>query len=232
MKCTLAIAALLLPLSLLAQDSLKKKNEIGLFAESYSSRYTYGQSINTLGITYKHHTSDFLTLVLTAGQTNYSVAPWQSGQPINFDTLTWRNIHTGASMATIGVAVEAQRKFYKRFSLYAGAELRAAYGKGNYDTVLVTQYKISSPNPHPGAPAQSMYASINTYQGPEVSIMQTNILPYIGIKVNFGRFNVGYMLSSYMFQFQNQSSGAYTYGTFNFSLGNTSQRFFLTYRFR
>ena len=233
MKSALIVAASLLPLPLFAQDSTQKKNELGLFAETNSmDSYNGGPVMSTLGLTYKHHKNDFLALVLSAGQTNYNMSYSRYNHPIDFnDTLRWRDIRTNASLATISVGAEVERKFYKRVSLFAGGELRASYGSGRTDTAYVTEYKVPYPGTHPGGPAYVIDATVTNSSGASLSIMQAGLIPYIGVKVSLNRLTLGYSLSNYMFRFQSEVSYNHTFSIMNFELGNTYQRLFVTYKF-
>lgn len=233
MKSALIVAALLLPLPLFAQDSAQKKNELGLFAESNSmDSYDGGPVMSTLGLTYKHHKNDFVALVLSAGHTTYQFAPHSYVHPADFkDTLTWRDLHTNVSLLTIGTAVEVQRKFYKRLSLFAGGELRLSFGEGRSDTMNMSLYRVPYPSTYPGSPGYYIDGTVNSQAGADLSVMQVGILPYIGIKVALGRINLGYSISNYMFRFQSEVSDRNATTYMNFELGNTYQRLFATYRF-
>lgn len=234
MKSALIVAASLLPSHLFALSWLNhKKNELGLFAETNSmDSYNGSPVMSTVGLTYKHHKNDFLSLVLSAGQTNYNMAYSRYNHPIDFnDTLRWRDIRTNASLATISVAAEVQRKFYKRVSFFAGGEFRASYGTGRTDTANITEYKVPYPGTNPGNPRYIIDATVTNTTGAGISVMQAGLLPYIGVKVSLNRLTLGYSLSNYMFRFQSEASDNHTYSLLNFELGNTYQRLFVTYKF-
>jgi hypothetical protein len=232
MKYTVVAAILLFPLNLFAQDPLQKKNEIGVFAESNFMDGYGGPVMSTIGVSCKHAQSELLSFTALAGRTNYSIEPQPFKRPINIDTITWSNRSTNASLFMAGAGVEAQRKFYKRIHLFAGGELRMSWGKGRCDTVIITEYKNTSPATQPAWPAYSITSFFDRRSGADMIVTQMGLVCYIGIKVVLDRFNAGYTLSNYLYRYHNQRTDNGISDTHsNFELGNTYQRLFVAYRF-
>lgn len=236
----LMIAALALAtLNATAQDTeiapektkrMPGKNEIGLIGETFGTGH-YGNSNYSggLGIQYKRWAKPNIAyrIMGSMGGYNHNSMPKfvdKKGDTV-FQTQTYSNI----PMYFVGGGLEVQRHFYKKVTLYAALELRAGYGSGTYDEVLVKEVQ-NDIIPHMGS--STIHHEVSTIARGDVSAFVIDVTPYIGAKINFKRISVGTEATIVKFGMEAVDYSKYQgYSTGNFDMGNFRQRIFVNWRF-
>lgn len=166
-----------------------KKNEIGIFGQAaFGYTNNEGQVIN--GIQYKHWIKPNVGIRILGGFSPY----YSSRRPIvleriGYDTVRVRNYYHEANTVFVGLGIEAQRHFYKRVFLYAAVDIIGGYGTGQAqtNTSLNSIYNSSQ-----------IFISNNLpdYVYGKYSRTYVKLLPNIGSKIVFKRFDFGLDMSA------------------------------------
>jgi hypothetical protein len=228
---SLSVCLLLLPLHIFAGDTTAHKNSFGIYTETNAAfAATTNPGMGTVGLVYKIRRSPINSFVATLGYTGYNDRPEPRFTSFNKDTAFSRPGVTKVGLVTAGFGIEAQRHFYRRVSLYAGAELRAGYGSGTTDTFSRTHYNRPYTNP-----ANGHVSPYNDYTDTrvltnDVTMVSANFTAYLGARVDIKRLSIGLQFMNGM-RYENimpdKGSG---YSNLSWDLSNITQRLLFTYR--
>jgi hypothetical protein len=213
----------------LAQTDSTATSCIGIFAETNSIASGDVPTINTYGLQYQRMNRNHLSYIISAGYGNYSYNQTDPFNRIAGDTSAKRYYKDDINLATAGFGVEAEHHVYHRLWIFAGFNARLGYGTGTTDTTEQKQYNVHITNPAPGMPSDLMgYNSRHIASGSE-SLLCFGFTPHVGVKLQFGRLFVGTSFMNYAL-FRNIYAGNHSYGSFDFNMGNITQRVFVNYR--
>lgn len=238
-KFVIIIASVLATFSATAQDTereqatpkrLPGKNEIGLVGEMFSGGYTGNSNYNShLGIQYKRWAKPNIAyrIMGAIGDYNYHSTPKFVDK--KGDTLYHIQTYSSVPMYFVGGGVEVQRHFYKKVTLYAALELRAGYGSGTYDEMLVKEVQQDI-TPYLGS--TTIHHEVSTLRRGNVSAFILDVAPFIGAKINFRRISLGTEASLVKMGLESVSyAGAPGRGTGNFTMTDFRQRIYVNWRF-
>jgi len=232
----LIIASVLSTMGATAQDTEREqvipkrapgKNEIGLFAQVLFSDNSGGYA-NVTGLQYKRWAKPNIAYRIMGGLGYFDRASKPVFKGLSGDTILQTQSQVNVPMYFAGGGVEVQRHFYKKVTLYAAIELKAGYGSGATDDILIKELQQYT-YPHWG---NNYYYEATTTGNSNTTAFVMDATPFIGAKINFKRLCLGTEISAIRAGFQivnsqNQPDNS----TADFDAGSFGQRIYLNYRF-
>jgi hypothetical protein len=235
MKKLLVIIMLIACMRANAQDDIKREDvtlveplmlkkpaqELGIFTQiSYGVQNP--DNIGMTGILYKRFKNEHLGYRLTAAYGSMLYDESYSNYRMTPDTFTQRTDRYTVDMALVGAGLEAQRHFYKHYTLFAALELKAGYGSGRMDTAISKTFSY-----------KDGYAVYETaVKANNVNMFYAAFTPTLGIKAESSRLAVGLELLPINISIRNTVyDGKSNLFAANFSLGDFATRVFVNYRF-
>ncbi len=228
---SLSVCLLLLPLQIFADDTTTHKNALGIYTETnavFSAIHNPG--IGAVGLVYKIRRSPVNSFVATLGYTGYNDRPIPQFTSFNKDTAFSRPGVTKVGLVTAGFGIEAQRHFYRRVSLYAGAEVRAGYGSGTTDTFSRAHYNRPYTNPANGHVSPYNDFTDTRILTSDVAMVTGSFTAYLGARVDIKRLSIGLQFMNGMVYENIKPDKAAGYSNLNWDLSNITQRLLFTYR--
>ncbi len=224
-----AVIIAVLSLSLFAQaqqnlPAVKDKkvpgnNELGVFTDFNIG--SASQSINMLGVQYKHWKNNIMAYRISLGSGKYYDQGTELFLPSgNLDTVYSRRVNYELPMAFLAIGAEVQKAFYRKLFFYGALELKGGYGRGRYDSVYLKRSVYNN--------GGYVDASNRSTTG---SAYYAALSPAFGLKLNFRRLVIGTEFTSLM-QFVSKEAYRGRDGNFSFDLSSLNQRIFINYRFR
>ena len=238
-KFVIVIASVLATFSATAQDTEREqvtpkrvpgKNEMGLVAEIFNNG-NMGNSNYTshFGVQYKRWAKPNIGYRVLAAAGNFSYHTMPRFIDKRGDTVYQTQTFSSTPMYFAGGGVEVQRHFYKKITLYAALELRAGYGSGTYDEVLVKEVQEEL-RPYFGA--STLHHEVSTIRQGDVSAFILDVTPFIGAKLNFKRISLGTEATIVRMGMESVNYSKFAdYTTSNFNIGDFRQRIYVNWRF-
>jgi hypothetical protein len=214
---------LLLPVSLLAQDSLKHKNEIGLMADLNMG--SENNNLNMVGLQYIRWKNPHFAGRFSISIAGYSITQSETFLPSYYtDSIFSKQANYTLSMVHFSAGFQVQRHFYRKVYLYAGGDLSLGLGTGYYDTSFIRRGITSNG----GVYEQVNYGNTTKRSGD----LYVGVSPFLGVKINLKRWVIGTELSNAIHGVS-RSNGVGNGKSFSmdFAAANFNQRLYINYRF-
>lgn len=236
MKFVLHLALIILPCLAFAQEQKENspqpirldkpfKNELGVLFQGGMGNNNNNNDVDMIlaGVQYSHWVNERVGYRIIGAYGQYSSYSGVNSFAVNQDTVLRKQTEIRINMPVLGAGLMAQRHFYRRVYLFAGLELRGAYGNGTRDTLVQTEY--TGPDNFIQVGYRSGRASS------DVSLLLINVDASIGAKLQFRRLVVGAEVLPLNVSYRLQNIDGSSYGIMDANLGTFSNRVFLQYRF-
>lgn len=205
------------------------KNDVGPMAELQLTEHFI--SNNIAGIQFRHQRSDIVAWRASAGYFSLRNSGGATHLYPFADTLTTRSVDELIKGLAVSGGIEAQRRFFKKIYLYAGADLRIGYGTAVRDTQLNYEYYAPSTT-FPGTGLERFTASAERQSSKGNGLIVTAAI-LVGARVYAGhRFIIGteFTNPAYYINFKAGNQSGNTNGI-DLSIGQVVQRIYVSYRF-
>ncbi len=232
LRTSIALLLLFTASGLRAQSVTPKNfnNDVSLFADM--QLFSDVVNANAQGIHFRYQHSPMIAWRLSGGHFTYEE---QGGTtilaPFSKDSVGTRRQIRNMEGAFLGGGVEAQRQFFRKVYLYAGAEVHIGYGVASVDTAF--SYKYFGPSPFPPDTAQYLTTSSFGRAAKDGSGIMASATFLLGARVFVGkRFIIGTEFSNPVY-YTNSKTGDESGRRSNLSLSTSqvTQRFYVSYRF-
>ncbi len=203
----------------------ERKQETGLFFESKFDSGNDNEDYTQIGVNYKYWLKRNMGLRFSLSWTEFNTGNGANNNYYNIikvpnDTVSFTSQEKNMQYAAISGGLEFQRAFYKRFYLYAGADLRLGYGAGYTDESQTDVYYSQN----------GYYQSTQGINRYDLQSFMMGMSPFIGAKYNGRRMVFGLelvQLSTFSFVKEDR----YNTTTSNVDMDWGITRIYLNYKF-